>query len=194
MLNFDQNNAAVFAGATGNGADLAVVVGRDHRCLPPRVSKRTGKQLLTAYCTTPPAALCHREREDMSMSGRSSSWQGQHGHATERPEASVAPAIWAALMVYTVLEARGSAKFAGYALAGDVLAYRAGWLGRHWAVAKIAKGQTVEVARSPFDRRAGMASVALDTAGARTGGFALRVPYLAEAEARALAARVRALM
>ena len=111
MLNFDQNNAAVFAGTTGNGADLAVVVGRDHRCLPPRVS---GKQLLTAYGTTTslsplaagstsPAAPCHREREDMSMSGRSSSWQGQHGHAAKRPEASVAPAIWAALIIQQAL-------------------------------------------------------------------------------------------
>lgn len=108
MLNFDQNNAAVFAGTTGNGADLAVVVGRDHRCLPSRVSKRTasndtGKQLLTAYATTPPAAPCHREREDMSMSGRSSSWQGQQVHATERPEAFVAPAIWAALIIQQAL-------------------------------------------------------------------------------------------
>jgi hypothetical protein len=105
MLNFDQNNAAVFAGATGNGADLAVVVGRDHRCLLPHVSKRTGKQLLTAYgtTTTPPAAPCHREREDMSMSGRSSSWHGQQGHAPERPEASVAPAIWAALIIQQAL-------------------------------------------------------------------------------------------
>lgn len=103
MLNFDQNNAAVFAGATGNGADLAVVVGRDHRCLPPRVAKRSGKQLLTAYTTTPPAAPCHRERADMSMSGCSSSWQGQQVHATERPEASVAPAIWAALIIQQAL-------------------------------------------------------------------------------------------
>lgn len=110
MLNFDQNNAAVIAGTTGNGADLAVVVGRDHRCLPLRVSKRTasndtGKQLLTAYgvTTTPPAVPCHREREDMSMSGRSSSWQGQPGHAAERPEASVAPAIWAALVIQQAL-------------------------------------------------------------------------------------------
>jgi hypothetical protein len=103
MLNFDQNNAAVFAGATGNGADLAVVVGRDHRCLPPRVSMCSGKQLLMAYSTTPPAAPCHREREDMSMSGRSSSWHGQHGHAAERPEASVAPAMWAALIIQQAL-------------------------------------------------------------------------------------------
>lgn len=103
MLNFDQNNAAVFAGTTGNGADLAVVVGRDHRCLPPRVSKRSGKQLLTAYTTTPPAAPCHREREDMSMSGRFSSWQGEQVHAAERPEAFVAPAIWAALIIQQAL-------------------------------------------------------------------------------------------
>jgi putative membrane protein len=103
-------------------------------------------------------------------------------------------AIWALLMAYSVLEARGSAKFAGYALAGDVLAYRAGWLGRQWAVAKVGKGQVVKLSHSPFDRRAGMANVALDTAGASPMGFGLRVPYLAERDARALAARIRGLM
>lgn len=103
-------------------------------------------------------------------------------------------AIWALLVAYTVLEARGSAQFSGYALAGDVFAYREGWLRRRWAVAKVGKGQALKLSHSPFDRRAGMANVALDTAGASAMGFALRVPYLAEREARELAARVRALM
>lgn len=101
---------------------------------------------------------------------------------------------WAALVVYAWFEARGSARFAGYAVAGDVFAYRAGWLTRQWAITRITKGQTVRLARSPFDRRAGMGSVALDTAGAPAVGFQLRVPYLAEAEARALAATLRAAM
>ena len=103
-------------------------------------------------------------------------------------------AIWALLMVYAVLEARGSAKFSGYALAGDVLAYRAGWLHRQWAVAKVGKGQVVKLSHSPFDRRSGMANVSLDTAGKSPMGFALSVPYLAERDARALAAQIRARM
>ena len=101
---------------------------------------------------------------------------------------------WLALVVLAWLDARGNARFAGYALHGDVLAYRAGWLTRHWAVARIPKGQVVRLSRSAFDRRAGMGSVALDTAGASSVGFQLRVPYLGEAEARALAARIRAAM
>ena len=103
-------------------------------------------------------------------------------------------AIWSLLMAYSVLEARGSARFAGYALAGDVFAYRAGWLTRHWAITRLEKGQSVRVTHSPFDRRAGMANVALDTAGTSSMGFALRVPYLPENEARELAARIRAAM
>ena len=99
---------------------------------------------------------------------------------------------WALLVAYSWCEARGSARFAGYAITGDVLAYRAGWLTRHWAIARIAKGQAVKLARGPFDRRAGMASVALDTAGAGMTAFPLRVPYLGEDEARALAAHLRA--
>jgi putative membrane protein len=103
-------------------------------------------------------------------------------------------AIWVLLMISTVLEARGRAKFAGYAIAGEVFAYRAGWLTRRWAVARIAKGQSVEVSHTLFDRRAGMANVALDTAGASSMGIELKVPYLPEGEARELAARIRAAM
>jgi putative membrane protein len=103
-------------------------------------------------------------------------------------------AIWVLLMVYTVLEARGRAKFAGYAITGEVFAYRAGWLTRRWAVARITKGQSVQVSHALFDRRAGMANVALDTAGASSMGIELKVPYLPESEARELAARIRAAM
>ena len=100
-------------------------------------------------------------------------------------------AAWALVVGHAWLEARGNARFAGYAIDGDVVAYRAGWLTRRWAIARIAKGQAVRLGRGPFDRRAGMASVALDTAGSGVTTFPLRVPYLGEAEARALAARLR---
>ena len=103
-------------------------------------------------------------------------------------------AIWMLLMIYTVLEARGRAKFAAYAIAGDVFAYRSGWFTRRWAVARIAKGQSVEISHALFDRRSGMANVALDTAGASSMGIELKVPYLPESKARELAARIRAAM
>lgn len=108
MLNFDLNNDAVFAGATGNGADLAVVVGREHRCLPRCAHKLgalkpLGKRLLTAYCTTP-AATRHPEHqsEGMSMSsGCSVSWHRQPRPASARRPSgqAAAPAIWASLII-----------------------------------------------------------------------------------------------
>jgi putative membrane protein len=72
-----------------------------------------------------------------------------------------------------------------------VLAWRYGWLVRHWTVARVAHGHTVRFAQSPFDRRAGMASLFLDTAGADQSAFQLQLKYLPEATARELFARLR---
>lgn len=105
MLNFDLNNDAVFADVTGNGAVVAVVAGRDHRCLPLRALKPSGKQLVTAYRSTTPAVTCHRERQDMLMSTSSPSWHRQQRPAAA-PDASghaVAPAIWASLIIQQAL-------------------------------------------------------------------------------------------
>jgi hypothetical protein len=118
MLNFDLNNDAVFAGVTVNGADLTVVAGRDHRCLPRYAHKScalqpSGKRLLTAHHATP-AVTRHWESEDMSMSSRSRSWQRQQGPAPAGPlghavahaavmPAAVTPAIWASLMIQQAL-------------------------------------------------------------------------------------------
>jgi putative membrane protein len=99
--------------------------------------------------------------------------------------------VWFAAVGMCVLHARGWARFAAYACNGEVIAYRAGWLQRQWTVARIAKGQTVRLLISPFDRRAHMAGVAVDTAGAGVAAFALSIPYLTEDEARALAATLR---
>ncbi len=95
---------------------------------------------------------------------------------------------WVLLVSLAVLEARGWAKFAGYAFDGELFAFRAGWLSRSWAVASVDKGQTLVFKQSPFDRRHGMASVRLDTAGA-SSGFDLKVPYLSFAEAQTLFAQ-----
>ncbi len=102
--------------------------------------------------------------------------------------------VWLVLVGFARLEARGWARFAAYACDDDVLAFRAGWLTRQWTIARIAKGQVLSVAASPFDRRHRMARVKLDTAGAGFNDFALDVPYLDEREAREVAARLRAAM
>jgi putative membrane protein len=93
---------------------------------------------------------------------------------------------------WALVGARGRARFARYACGGGVFAVRDGWLRREWVLAWVAKGQALRLGASPFDRRHGMASVELDTAGAAAMGTALRASYLGEADARALLAELRA--
>ena len=78
------------------------------------------------------------------------------------------------------------ARFAGYHVDGRLVAVRGGWWARHWRFAEIDKLQALQLRQSPLDRRMGMASLWLDTAGA--GGLAppLRIRYLPLAEAQAL--------
>jgi putative membrane protein len=52
--------------------------------------------------------------------------------------------------------------------------------------APFAKVQVVSVQESPFDRRHGMASVTVDTAGAGDATHRVRIPYLARGDADAL--------
>ena len=83
--------------------------------------------------------------------------------------------------------ARRQARFAGYHVDARLVAVREGWWSRRWRFAEIDKLQALQLQRSPLDRRFGMASLWLDTAGA--GATApLRVRYLPEAEARNLLA------
>jgi putative membrane protein len=97
----------------------------------------------------------------------------------------------AVIVAWAWLHARGWAGFAAYACDGEYIAFRAGWLHRQWTVARVDKGQTVSIAHSPFDRRRGMHTVSMDTAGARLSSFALSVPYLPVEEAKALAEILR---
>lgn len=93
---------------------------------------------------------------------------------------------WALLVGWTFVESRAAARFGGWAFDGEVFAVRGGWLTRRWTLARIGRGQSVSLVSTPLDRRAGMASVAMDTAGVRPGSFKLRVDYLATDQARAL--------
>ncbi len=113
--------------------------------------------------------------------------------------ASILVSVWvllpgAAIVLWAWRHARGWSRFAGYACDGEFIAYRAGWWHRQWVIARIDKGQTVSISHSPFDRRRGMHTVSVDTAGAALNSFALSVPYLPIDEARALAEVLRARM
>ena len=103
--------------------------------------------------------------------------------------------LWAlALIALVYLRARVWARYSAWTLAGGVVAFRHGWLDRHWRFAEARKLHALQVTQSPFDRRHGMATLHLDTAGASPMEPPLRIPYLAVADAEALAARLRAQM
>jgi putative membrane protein len=99
-----------------------------------------------------------------------------------------------ALLPLLLARAKVWARHAGYSLDGDLVAVREGWLERHWRFAETRKLHSLKLVRSPFDRRAGMATLLLDTAGANPFEQPLRIRYLPEAEARALHDRLAAAM
>ena len=71
-----------------------------------------------------------------------------------------------------------------------LIAWRTGWLSKTWNFAETGKIQAVRLAQSPLDRRLGMASLLLDTAGASPFGAPLHLRLLPLETARALSARL----
>jgi putative membrane protein len=93
-----------------------------------------------------------------------------------------------------VARARIWARHAAYSIGSGLVAVREGWLDKHWRFAETRKLHSLQLVRSPFDRRHGMATLLLDTAGASPFEPPLRIRYLPEAEARALHDRLAAAM
>ncbi|MFC4726582.1 PH domain-containing protein [Coralloluteibacterium thermophilus] len=103
------------------------------------------------------------------------------------------PALWTlALLPLVVVRARLWARHAQYAAGERLVAVREGWLRRRWRLAEIAKLQGIRLTQSPFDRRHGMATLWLDTAGAGLADLPLRIRFLPEDTARALHERLGA--
>jgi membrane protein YdbS with pleckstrin-like domain len=75
----------------------------------------------------------------------------------------------------------------GWALVGDAIAFKSGWLWRRMTVARFSKIQVVMRLESPFDRRTGMAGVRVDTAGAAHAEHIVAIPFLAAETATTLA-------
>lgn len=91
---------------------------------------------------------------------------------------------------WSAYAARQQASRAGYALNERLVAIRGGWWSRYWRFAELDKLQALRLSQTPFDRRHGMATLWLDTAGASAMAPPLRIRFIAEAEARALQARL----
>ncbi|HRQ65732.1 MAG TPA: PH domain-containing protein, partial [Xanthomonadaceae bacterium] len=90
------------------------------------------------------------------------------------------------------LSARGWALYSGHALEAQVFAVRQGWLGRQVVLARRDRAQVLLLARSPFDRRHGTATLEMDVAG---GGQSarLRLPFVDFGIAQALFAQLSSL-
>ena len=58
------------------------------------------------------------------------------------------------------------------------MAYRSGWLTRRTSLVRMARVQAVELRETWLDRRWGMATVAVDTAGSGEDSHPVDVPYL----------------
>jgi putative membrane protein len=101
--------------------------------------------------------------------------------------------FWPVALVYlavctlvAVAVTRQHVRHMAWALDEHVVAVRSGWLRRSVTVAPVAKIQSVTATESPFDRRAVMAAVAIDTAGGALAPLRLRIPYLARDTAMTL--------
>jgi putative membrane protein len=88
--------------------------------------------------------------------------------------------------------ARGLARRCAYAVTEDAIAFRSGWINHRLSIVRMARVQSVKLDESFLDRRWGMASIDVDTAGSSGASHRVRVPYLARTVADAVFAQVRA--
>jgi putative membrane protein len=91
------------------------------------------------------------------------------------------------VLAWTAFSTSKQVQHTHWALTDDTIAFRSGWLWRQVVVVPIAKIQAVGCAESPFDRRAAMAGVRVDTAGgAPSPSHRISIPYLARETASTL--------
>jgi putative membrane protein len=86
--------------------------------------------------------------------------------------------LLAALLAWALLYARGFVGHLAWAVTDEAVYFRSGWWWRSLSVAPIDRLQVVSLHRSPFDRRAGMARLRADVAGASSGAHRIDIPYL----------------
>jgi putative membrane protein len=91
--------------------------------------------------------------------------------------------LWAAVFIVPAIaaayaHARLTIKHTGYSLTPWGVVFKSGWWDRTMKIVRYTKIQTVSQGETPFDRRNGMASVRVDTAGAEKVGYTIDIPYL----------------
>jgi putative membrane protein len=134
-------------------------------------------------------------------------WQGVHPRAIIRAlrVSAILPAIVAAVLVmilgwwdlvlfavlltWAAVAARQYVRHLGWMLTDTAVFFRSGWWWRYHTVARFTRIQAVSMSETPFDRRTGMASVRVDTAGA-DAAHSVDIPYLDRDVAQQLYSRL----
>lgn len=95
-------------------------------------------------------------------------------------------ALLPVILVWAAIHAKLYVKHLGWTPTDRAVLFRTGWLWRQVSVAPFVKIQAVAIHESPFDRRAAMARVRVDTAGGGEGSQRVDIPYLSRETARDL--------
>ena len=98
--------------------------------------------------------------------------------------------VFILLLLWTIFATRQLVAHIGWADGDEVVMMKSGWLWRQVTLARVNKIQAVAMHQSPFDRRAAMARVRVDTAGAGAVSHRVDIPYLDHQIAAALAQRL----
>jgi putative membrane protein len=104
----------------------------------------------------------------------------------------LAMVVLAGMLIWSIAATRQHVAHLGWAEGDEVVMLRSGWLWRQITLARVNKIQAVAMHQSPFDRRAAMARVRVDTAGGGALSHRVDIPYLDHQVAAGLANRLSA--
>ena len=93
-------------------------------------------------------------------------------------------------LLFAFVHSQLYAQRTGYALTSAAVLYRSGCWARRVSVVPFAKIQVLGLHQTPFDRRNGMASVQVDTAGASLAGHRVAIGLLDTGTAREVLQRL----
>jgi membrane protein YdbS with pleckstrin-like domain len=93
---------------------------------------------------------------------------------------------------WMIFAARQQVRYLHWAEHDEVVLMRSGWIWRQQTLARANKIQSVSLRASPLDRRAAMARVRVDTAGAGATSHRVDIPFLDHSVAARLADRLAA--
>jgi putative membrane protein len=100
--------------------------------------------------------------------------------------------VFMLMLPWTVISAKQFVTYLRWAEDEEMVLMRSGWIWQQTTLARVNKIQAVALHQSPFDRRAAMARVRVDTAGATELSPRIDIPYLDRDVARSLHDRLAA--